>query len=62
MRAISLDQALTIMTGTFAAAAERKLRPLAAVVLDAGGHPFGGCGMTPSLMLNARMSSGSLKS
>jgi uncharacterized protein GlcG (DUF336 family) len=38
MRAISLDQALTIITGTFAAAAERKLRPLAAVVLDAGGR------------------------
>jgi uncharacterized protein GlcG (DUF336 family) len=38
MRAISLDQALTIITGTFAAAAERRLRPLAAVVLDAGGR------------------------
>ncbi len=38
MRAISLDEALKIITGTFAAAAERKLRPLTAVVLDAGGR------------------------
>jgi uncharacterized protein GlcG (DUF336 family) len=38
MRAISLDQALEIISGTFAAAAERKLRPLTAVVLDAGGR------------------------
>jgi uncharacterized protein GlcG (DUF336 family) len=38
MRAISLGQALTIINGTFAAAEARKLRPLAAVVLDAGGR------------------------
>lgn len=38
MRAISLDQALTIITGTFTEATKRKLRPLAVVVLDAGGH------------------------
>lgn len=38
MRAISLDEALTIINGAFAAAAERRLRPLAAVVLDAGGR------------------------
>src|SRR5690348_16195758 len=38
MRAISLDEALKIISGTFAAAAERKLRPLTAVVLDAGGR------------------------
>jgi uncharacterized protein GlcG (DUF336 family) len=38
MRAISLEQAVTIINGTFKAAAEHKLRPLAAVVLDAGGH------------------------
>ncbi len=38
MRAISLDEALKLINGTFAAAAERKLRPLTAVVLDAGGR------------------------
>jgi uncharacterized protein GlcG (DUF336 family) len=38
MRAMSLDEAIKLINGTFAAAAERKLRPLTAVVLDAGGH------------------------
>ena len=38
MRAISLDEALKLIAGTFADAARRKLRPLTAVVLDAGGH------------------------
>jgi uncharacterized protein GlcG (DUF336 family) len=38
MRAISLDEALKLIAGTFAEAARRKLRPLTAVVLDAGGH------------------------
>jgi uncharacterized protein GlcG (DUF336 family) len=38
MRAISLDEALTMIQGCFAAAKERKLRPLTAVVLDAGGR------------------------
>lgn len=38
MRAISLDEAVKLITGTFAEAARRKLRPLTAVVLDAGGH------------------------
>jgi uncharacterized protein GlcG (DUF336 family) len=38
MRAISLDEALQIIAGTFAAAAERRLRPLSAIVLDAGGR------------------------
>jgi uncharacterized protein GlcG (DUF336 family) len=38
MRAISLDEAMQIISGTFAEAARRKLRPLTAVVLDAGGH------------------------
>jgi len=38
MRAISLEQAVILINGVFAAAAERKLRPLAAVVLDAGGR------------------------
>jgi uncharacterized protein GlcG (DUF336 family) len=38
MRAISLDEAVKLINGTFAAAAERRLRPLTAVVLDAGGH------------------------
>jgi len=38
MRAISLDEALKLIAGTFAEAARRRLRPLTAVVLDAGGH------------------------
>jgi len=38
MRAISLDEAVKLINGTFAAAAERRLRPLTAVVLDAGGR------------------------
>jgi uncharacterized protein GlcG (DUF336 family) len=38
MRAISLDEAVTIINACFAAAKERKLRPLTAVVLDAGGR------------------------
>ena len=38
MRAISLDEAMTIINGCFAAAKTRGLRPLTAVVLDAGGR------------------------
>ena len=38
MRAISLDEAVTMINGCFAAAKTRKLRPLTAVVLDAGGR------------------------
>ena len=38
MRAISLDEAMTIINGCFAAAKTRRLRPLTAVVLDAGGR------------------------
>src|ERR1700761_3824306 len=38
MRAISLDEAMKLIAGIFADAAARKLRPLTAVVLDAGGH------------------------
>jgi uncharacterized protein GlcG (DUF336 family) len=38
MRAISLDEAVTMINGCFAAAKARKLRPLTAVVLDAGGR------------------------
>ena len=38
MRAISLDEAVKLIAGTFAEAAKRRLRPLTAVVLDAGGH------------------------
>lgn len=38
MRAISLNEAKRIIDGCFAAAAERKLRPLTAVILDAGGR------------------------
>ena len=39
MRALSLAQAVAIIEATFAKAAEMKLRPLAAMVLDAGGRP-----------------------
>jgi uncharacterized protein GlcG (DUF336 family) len=38
MRAISLDEAVAIINGCFAAARTRRLRPLTAVVLDAGGR------------------------
>jgi uncharacterized protein GlcG (DUF336 family) len=38
MRAISLDEAMTIINGCFAAAKSCRLRPLTAVVLDAGGR------------------------
>jgi uncharacterized protein GlcG (DUF336 family) len=38
MRAISLDEAVTMINGCFAEAKKRKLRPLTAVVLDAGGR------------------------
>jgi uncharacterized protein GlcG (DUF336 family) len=38
MRAISLDEALKLIAGTFTEAGRRRLRPLTAVVLDAGGH------------------------
>jgi uncharacterized protein GlcG (DUF336 family) len=38
MRAISLDEAMTIINGCFGAAKSHKLRPLTAVVLDAGGR------------------------
>src|SRR5215470_6309690 len=50
MRAISLDEAVKIITSTFAAATDRKLRPLSAIVLDAGGrvkafHKQDGCSL-----------------
>jgi uncharacterized protein GlcG (DUF336 family) len=38
MRAITLDEAMTIINGCFAAAKSHKLRPLTAVILDAGGR------------------------
>lgn len=38
MRAITLDEAMTIINGCFAAAKSHRLRPLTAVVLDAGGR------------------------
>ena len=38
MRGISLDEANTIITGTFASARKRKAYALAAIVLDAGGR------------------------
>lgn len=39
MRALSLTQAVGIIEATFTNAADMKLRPLAAMVLDAGGRP-----------------------
>ena len=38
LRALSLDECLTIINGTFAAGAAHKCSPLAAIVLDAGGR------------------------
>ena len=38
MRAMSLKEALQVIEGAFARAAELKLKPLTIVVLDAGGH------------------------
>ena len=38
MRGLSLKEANTVIDGTFAEAAKRKLRPLSAIVLDAGGR------------------------
>ncbi len=38
MRALSLDEANTIITATFAAAKKHKCRPMSAIVLDAGGR------------------------
>jgi len=38
MRALSLDQANSIITATFAAARKHKCRPMSAIILDAGGR------------------------
>ena len=38
LRGLSLDEAVTIINGTFAAGAKHKCSPLAAIVLDAGGR------------------------
>lgn len=38
MRGLSLKEANAVVDGTFAEAAKRKLRPLSAIVLDAGGR------------------------
>ena len=38
MRALSLEQANTIIAATFAAAEKHKCRPMSAIILDAGGH------------------------
>ncbi len=38
MRGLSLKEANAIIEGTFAEAAKRKLRPVSAIVLDAGGR------------------------
>ena len=38
MRALSLEQANTIIGATFAAAATHKCRPMSAIILDAGGR------------------------
>ncbi|MPZ56422.1 MAG: heme-binding protein [Rhizobiales bacterium] len=38
LRALSLDEAVAVINGTFAAGAEHRCSPLAAIVLDAGGR------------------------
>lgn len=38
MRALSLDEANTIIAATFAAAKKHKCRPMSAIILDAGGR------------------------
>ncbi len=38
MRALSLDQANTIIAATFAAAKKHRCRPMSAIILDAGGR------------------------
>jgi uncharacterized protein GlcG (DUF336 family) len=38
MRALSLEQANTIIAATFAAAEKHKCRPMSAIILDAGGR------------------------
>ena len=50
MRALSLDQANTIIAATFAAAEKHKCRPMSAIILDAGGrvkafHKQDGCSL-----------------
>ena len=50
LRALSLDEAVAIITGTFKAAAAHKCSPLSAIILDAGGrikafHKQDGCSM-----------------
>jgi uncharacterized protein GlcG (DUF336 family) len=58
MRAISLDEAMKLIAGIFADAAARKLRPLTAVVLDAGGHVKAALRQDGSSMLRFEISYG----
>jgi uncharacterized protein GlcG (DUF336 family) len=58
MRAISLKQAVTIIEGTFAEAEKLKLRPLAAVVLDAGGRVKAGMVQDRASMLRFEVAQG----
>ena len=58
MRAISLEEAMKLINGTFAEAAERKLRPLTAVVLDAGGRVKAGLRQDGCSMLRFEIAQG----
>jgi uncharacterized protein GlcG (DUF336 family) len=58
MRALTLEQATAIINGTFADAARLKLRPVAAVVLDAGGRVKAGMVQDRCSMLRFEVSRG----
>jgi uncharacterized protein GlcG (DUF336 family) len=55
---MSLDEAMKLIAGVFADAAVRKLRPLTAVVLDAGGHVKAALRQDGSSMLRFEISYG----
>jgi uncharacterized protein GlcG (DUF336 family) len=58
MRGLSLDEAMKLIAGVFADGAARKLRPLTAVVLDAGGHVKAALRQDGSSMLRFEVSYG----
>src|SRR3974390_1053198 len=58
MRVISRDEAMKLIAGIFAQAARRKLRPLTAVVLDAGGHVKAGLKQDGSALLRFEIAYG----
>ena len=58
MRALTLEQAVAVINGTFAEAAKLKLRPIAAVVLDSGGRVKAGMVQDRCSMLRFEVSRG----